>query len=115
LRLVPVALAVVLLAACGQADPDVQLLAEAQADLKLSARDPESVRFGQVWVSRVSGVPAVCGTMNARNGFGGYAGERRFIWASQREIWVDEGATATELERRWPSMCRSEPTPLPAS
>lgn len=46
---------------------------QAEAVVLKNLRDPDSARFGQAYVSWLSGSPAVCGVVSARNGFGGYA------------------------------------------
>lgn len=56
-------------------------------------KDPESAKFGPTMVasrSKETGTIRVCGTVNAKNGFGGYGGETRFV----ADI-VDVGGTPT--------------------
>jgi len=53
-------------------------VAEAQTLVRRAMRDPESVRFRSVRSNASTG--AVCGIYNAKNGFGGYAGETPFIY-----------------------------------
>ncbi|OQM74937.1 hypothetical protein [Manganibacter manganicus] len=48
-------------------------------DVASSLKDPESARFGSIQaVTNSSGVVSACGTVNAKNSFGGYVGERPF-------------------------------------
>ena len=42
-------------------------------------RDPDSARFQDVTFRKRHGLPVTCGEVNARNGFGGYAGFVRFF------------------------------------
>lgn len=42
-------------------------------------RDPDSAKFDRDYVSYKSGAPVVCGTVNAKNGFGGYSGAERYV------------------------------------
>lgn len=42
-------------------------------------RDPDSARFGKDYVSYKSGAPVVCGTVNAKNAFGGFTGPEPYI------------------------------------
>ena len=42
-------------------------------------RDPGSAQWGEVLVRRAGAMEAVCGTVNARNAFGGYVGMTRFV------------------------------------
>jgi len=56
-----------------------QVQATALASLKRSLRDADSARFDGVrYVSTPAG-EAVCGVVNARNGFGGFVGWRPFV------------------------------------
>lgn len=73
----------------------VEATARASARASLDAvrnslRDPYSVQFRNVWVVRITygtaRATAVCGLFNARNGFGGYVGERPFV-AVGRLAW----------------------------
>jgi len=51
-------------------------IARGKAILEGSLRDPDSVRYKDVFVSKTGDV---CGRMNAKNGYGGYAGYTDFI------------------------------------
>lgn len=42
-------------------------------------KDPDSARFEGDYVAYKIGAPVVCGTVNAKNSFGGYAGPERYI------------------------------------
>jgi hypothetical protein len=58
-------------------DAQISMVKEAVAD---RLRDPESARFGRI---KASGNPSastifVCGIVNAKNGYGGYAGRSPF-------------------------------------
>jgi hypothetical protein len=76
-------LLVALLAACGQPDDDAKAVAEKAVTARL--KDPDSARFSGLRV--VSGEPDakgyrhvfVCGSVNAKNSFGGYGGDARFV------------------------------------
>src|SRR5262245_34863885 len=47
--------------------------------LRRVLRDPESIQLGKLVAGRSDkGAIAVCGWVNAKNGFGGYTGERPF-------------------------------------
>jgi hypothetical protein len=52
--------------------------AEARAAILAQLRDPDSAKFGPV-VNRQDG--AVCGSVNARNGYGGFTGSQAFAWS----------------------------------
>lgn len=75
----------IVLAGCGsskteQETEDDGLIIDARMAVEDQLRDPSSAQFSGVIVSRVSGLPVVCGLVNARNGFGGYVGARPFIF-----------------------------------
>lgn len=84
-----IAFAVLVLAGCGEepepanpvADENATLIARAEIAVERQLRDPESVRYEHVYVARKSGLPVVCGLVNAKNAFGGYVGSRPFIHA----------------------------------
>ncbi|MDG2531026.1 hypothetical protein [Caulobacter endophyticus] len=76
-----VGVALLSLAGCGEVqDPYPLALAEdAHRALAEALKDPDSAKFqGVTWSTTVEG-PAVCGLVNARNGFGAYGGAQRFI------------------------------------
>jgi hypothetical protein len=61
------------------AEADQKLIADARWAARSRMRDPDSARFEGLRVSRAGGAAAVCGTLNARNGFGGYGGPQPFF------------------------------------
>ena len=66
--------------------------------LREMMRDPDSVRFQLLVRSPQTG--AVCGMMNARNGYGGYTGETPFIYfhsQSERVPQLFTGSRAMSL------------------
>lgn len=67
-----------LAAAVATADPDKALIKQAEAAVVAELRDPGSAQFAD---ERVLPSGAVCGTYNARNGYGGYAGSTPFVYA----------------------------------
>lgn len=53
-----------------------------KAGIASRLKDPESAKFGPTMVaarSKETGTVRVCGTVNARNSYGGYGGETRFV------------------------------------
>jgi hypothetical protein len=58
-------------------DPRASTIQAAEDAVRASLRDPDSARFGNVWFIERSG--AVCGGINAKNAYGGYTGENRFV------------------------------------
>lgn len=78
-------LAVLAIAGCSNPEHAAALDAESDATLMLKSklRDPGSLQLSAVHVyghSTNKNDYAVCGYYNAKNGFGGYDGEERFIY-----------------------------------
>lgn len=67
--------------------------------------DPESARYRDVYLVSMPGTGGVlfCGSVNAKNGLGGYTGYRRFIAVPGAQAWTEdtEGFAAT-----WTDVCR---------
>lgn len=92
-----------------QAEEDRARIEAAQAAVRAVLRDPDSAQFTHTFISRKSGLPVVCGMVNARNAFGGYAGAMPYFSA---------GATASiastenyrQFQPMWSDLCASEPT-----
>lgn len=58
-----------------------------KAAVREKVKDPESAVFRQVFFQAgKDGIPMTCGEVNARNGFGGFAGFQRFISAGRSEL-----------------------------
>ena len=50
-------------------------------------KDPESAEFKDVYFHRgKDGIPATCGTVNSKNGFGGFTGYQHFISAGSPDL-----------------------------
>lgn len=54
---------------------DARRVVEARQLVRARLKDPKSARFGDAIISDA----AVCSTVNAKNGFGGYSGAQEFI------------------------------------
>jgi hypothetical protein len=112
------------LAACNQTTAEIpatarmsdeQAFAAARAQLLVTLKDPDSAKFGTFQRKQVStgvtlillGYPSektdvVCGTVNARNGFGGYTGAMIFAYrVSHRDVFVDEGPGGGRYGTMW--------------
>jgi len=63
-------------------------------------KDPESVRFGEV----VNRSGTVCGYVNAKNSFGGYAGDTAFIFETSSKELLINGQTKS-FDKVWNSKC----------
>lgn len=78
--------------------------AAAQVLVRQRLRDPSSAEFSDLRVIPGGGAsPTVCGRVNARNGFGGVTGPRRFI-AGQTVVLEDEVGAAV-MNDRWAASC----------
>lgn len=78
-------------------------IASAKNAVLARLKDPESAKFGKV-VFREDGV--VCGYVNAKNSFGGYAGEKAFIsLGSQEMTWLH--GESKDFESTWNKRCAS--------
>lgn len=76
------------------------LVAKAKERVLASLRDPGSADFGPVTISYKNGTVA-CGTVNARNGFGGMSGQQLFVA-------FDDGITSQQDEdfvAQWEKHC----------
>lgn len=87
-----------LVASCGDPGahqtPEEALMMEAQEAVRAELKDPESARFGETAATIVlPSIGAVCfGTVNAKNSFGGYAGEQKFFYRrGQGVILLERG------------------------
>lgn len=66
--------------------------------VKQQLRDPDSAVFGSMNIysdRKLNGyyTPAVCGSVNSKNGFGGYAGEKAFVFIVPLTAVMIEGST----------------------
>lgn len=97
------------LGACGdgrptdQAGVDENMKIIVQDQIRARLRDPESAVFTGVHLSRKSGVPAVCGQVNSRNGFGGMTGPQGFIGGGM--TLLEQDFAPGEFEQSWQMMC----------
>jgi hypothetical protein len=78
--------------------------AAARAAVLSTLRDPASALFSGVRPGRDAADATICGLVNAKNGFGGYAGARRFI-ASQGKLVIDGANTPFEVDSAWQKSC----------
>ena len=69
----------------------------AQAAVLSTLRDPASARFTYMYVNLDAGV--VCGEVNARNGFGGYTGDKYFMMGDPVGGLVMEDGPAFDPEK----------------
>lgn len=72
---------------------------------KVSARlkDAESARWGEIFKGKKG---PICGSVNAKNSFGAYAGFSRFVAGAGEFVVLESDMAAGEFEKLWSSMCR---------
>lgn len=95
--------------------PEYKLRELAKETVRAKLKDPNSAQFAKVRVvERSNRFFKVCGTVNAKNAFGGYVGNRRFmVTEAPKEgdplnvVLADEGE---EEFRFWPIVCDSSKT-----
>lgn len=70
--------------------------------VKAILKDPESAEFRNEFVG-AKGVP--CGEVNAKNGFGGYTGFKRFVSAGKEATFIETADNAKEFDNLWKELC----------
>lgn len=75
-----------------------------QRILATKLRDPDSAKFDKDYASYKSGAPVVCGTVNAKNGFGGYSGAERYIGMGDT-IGVFLESDVSDFKSLWRKVC----------
>jgi hypothetical protein len=59
---------------------DDEVITRAQASVSENLRDPDSAQFSDMVALKNGRDTIVCGFVNAKNGYGGYTGRKRFIY-----------------------------------
>jgi hypothetical protein len=76
-------------------------------------RDPDSAKFENVYLHKTvrdgNTVYAFCGTVNAKNGFGGYGGAERFIAGSTIAVTARQ---MTDFAKAWKLLCTGTSTEI---
>ena len=62
----------VLLTGCGQQ-------AALERDVAAALKDPDSAKFGEIYIRGEGAERVACGSVNAKNGFGAYGGDTPFM------------------------------------
>lgn len=96
-RIFAAALATLLLAGCASKADTAKLDAESDATMAVKSRlrDPSSfdlMSLNAFGSSEDKKDYVVCGSYNARNGFGGMTGEKRFVYADQMAYLEEDGS-----------------------
>ncbi|MHB1273636.1 MAG: hypothetical protein ACYCZD_12880 [Rhodanobacter sp.] len=86
----------------GPAD-SYSVIDSAKDSVRNHTKDPDSVRFGQIWQGDSGKSKIACGYFNAKNSFGGYTGQQRFI-AGGDMMFSDETAGAL-MDKMWSDWC----------
>lgn len=63
-------------------DPDI---VKAKNAVSRSLKDPESAKFENLYKTTDGLMPIVCGEVNSRNGYGGYAGRTPFVYVASSD------------------------------
>ena len=71
---------------------------QAQELVRDNLRDPESARFRNVQAGRLDGEDVVCGLVNAKNAYGGYAGFHAFLVHEDGKVLMDSDADPDGLQ-----------------
>jgi hypothetical protein len=89
------------------ADESAQMLwiVKSKDGIKARLRDPGSAEFRNVRFYSGGKAPAVCGEVNAKNGFGGYTGSKRFIASGEDLAFVEGDVKAGEFSNAWKALC----------
>lgn len=85
---------------------DSEVLSLAFSSVRANMKDPDSAKFGQAKRYSVSdGRNVACGSVNAKNSFGAYAGEKRFVFTYESGlVMIDDGSSA--FSTAWSTLCR---------
>lgn len=70
-------------------------------------KDPDGARFQNVIFHAYQGkTPVVCGEVNSKNSFGGYAGFQGFIASGKTQVHIQSDFRAGEFAKVWNEICR---------
>jgi hypothetical protein len=79
---------------------DIQAIEVGKASVRANLKGPETAQFRNV-VRR----KAVCGEVNAKNGFGGYGGYQRFMAGGGGTAFLEREVPKAQFEAAWAEMC----------
>ena len=104
-------LMVALAASWARADDNKEMVDKSKQIIADRLKDPDSAKFTGMVFSTVGGGPwALCGSVNAKNSYGGYVGKKQFFvyWGGGKqkpvEVWM-EGDSLDESDMI-PTMCK---------
>jgi hypothetical protein len=84
-------------------------IAYAQEAIQRRLKDPESAEFDglQYRYDKATGARVVCGSVNAKNSFGGYIGYERFVSDAQKvNVLESDMKSSAEFNKVWNKLCR---------
>ncbi|MGY8334035.1 hypothetical protein L1Q87_25510, partial [Klebsiella pneumoniae] len=79
--------------------PSLNDILNAREHIKGMLKDPSSAKFSGEFIGKND---AICGHINAKNSFGGYTGESRYIFSVNFSA-IDEGTTS--FNKEWERQC----------
>lgn len=83
---------------------NIDYIVRAQNNVKATLKDPSSAEFKDLLVYKTTGIPVVCGVVNAKNSFGGYTGWTAFISVGDTAT-VDNNEDEKLFIRSWKNLC----------
>jgi hypothetical protein len=85
------------------------LIAKGQDAVRATLKDPDSAQFRKTYLSKIeSGGSAICGEVNSKNSYGGYAGFQRFISSGLAEstfLENDPRVAGSAFQEAWDRLC----------
>lgn len=102
--LLAVAFASALVSGCGKSDDtainEIKLQRVVQGFVLANLKDPGSAEFRNQ--------KGMCGEVNSKNSFGGYAGFQRYMAANENMVVFERGGqlSAQEFEQVWAQSCK---------
>jgi len=86
------------------------LVAQAKTKIARDLKDPDSAKFRDVGIYKSStgkGGVAVCGEINAKNGYGAYIGFRKFLVREEMAI-IDGADLGLSYDGLGPALCHTK-------
>lgn len=78
--------------------------------IRAQLRDPRSAQFGESFGRLKHGKRVACGYVNARNAFGGYAGDTPWVMVIEDgTVLIRSGDNAGRFAKVWNRYCTGEP------
>jgi hypothetical protein len=85
-----------------------EFIAKAKANLTSSMRDPASVQWKGLFISK-TGAQSLCGEINGKNAYGAYVGFMRFYATTEKLLSEIESAKDNFVfNKMWPKLCGEE-------